>query len=86
MKKEIAERWSQNVRKSIVKSQRQRKSPRSENHEVVSTLESAIVCTDFAGGVEKMGSGKWKMDSMISTFFLLIGEKNVCFVPWKVEF
>ena len=51
-KKEIAERWSQNVRKSIVKSQRQRKSPRSENHEVVSTLASATVCTDFAGVAE----------------------------------
>ena len=40
-KKEIAERWSQNVRKSIVKSQRQRQTPRSENHEVVLTLALA---------------------------------------------
>ena len=36
-------RERQNVRRSIVKTQRSDKPPRSENHEVVSTLVSAIL-------------------------------------------
>ena len=41
--KKIAERGTQNVLGSIVKTQRQRIIPRSENHEVVSTLAIAIL-------------------------------------------
>ena len=71
---------SQEVRESIVKTQRRDKTPRSENHEVVSTLAIAIL--HAAGKTKKAAELRASPlgEFVLGLFYFLTGSTIFCAV------